>query len=135
LRLSSGSAFAHARFCGHPPQAARDPVLVSASFIAAFWKLISAYFEVYTTTGNQAETLTGRVGVGNMFGKITRAALDRAWLSLLPQCHTELRPFEPWHAHNELLQLFYAYGAVGIFLFFVVYGSLFLQIRRLPILL
>ena len=40
-------------------------------------------------------------------------------------------PFEPWHAHNELLQLFYAYGVVGILLFLMVYGSFYLQIRRL----
>jgi O-antigen ligase len=101
--------------------------------IAAFWKLIQAYFEVYTTTGNQAETLTGRVGVWEY---VWERSLEQPWIghgfhsfrNVIPN----FGPFEPWHAHNELLQLFYAYGAVGIFLFFVVYGSLFLQIRRLP---
>jgi O-antigen ligase len=38
--------------------------------------------------------------------------------------------FEAWHAHNELLQLFYAYGIVGLMLFITVYGSLYLQLRR-----
>jgi len=44
---------------------------------------------------------------------------------------TELRALRTMAAHNELLQLFYAYGAVGYFLFFVsTAGSP--QIRRLP---
>jgi exopolysaccharide production protein ExoQ len=39
--------------------------------------------------------------------------------------------FQTWHAHNELLQQFYAYGAVGILLLIGVYGSFFRQIRRI----
>jgi hypothetical protein len=101
--------------------------------VAGFWRLIQAYFVVYTTTGNEAETLTGRVGVWEY---VWERSLEQPWIghgfhsfrNVIPN----FGPFEPWHAHNELLQLFYAYGAVGILLFFVVYGSLFLQIRRLP---
>jgi exopolysaccharide production protein ExoQ len=100
--------------------------------VAAFWKLIQAYFEVYTTTGNQAETLTGRVGVWDY---VWERSLEQPWIghgfhsfrNVVPN----FGPFEPWHAHNELLQLFYAYGAVGILLFFMVYGSFYLQIHRL----
>jgi exopolysaccharide production protein ExoQ len=108
-------------------------ILLSAGLVvAAFWRLIQAYFEVYTTTGNQAETLTGRVGIWDY---VFERSLEQPWIghgfhsfrNVVPA----FGPFEPWHAHNELLQLFYAYGAVGILLFFVVYGSLFLQIRRL----
>jgi exopolysaccharide production protein ExoQ len=108
-------------------------ILLSAGLVvAAFWRLIQAYFEVYTTTGNEAETLTGRVGVWDY---VWDRSLEQPWIghgfhsfrNVVPN----FGPFEPWHAHNELLQLFYAYGAVGILLFFVVYGSLFLQIRRL----
>jgi O-antigen ligase len=99
--------------------------------LAAFWRLIQAYFVVYTTTGNEAETLTGRVGV---WGYVWERSIEQPWIghgfhafrNVIPN----FGPFEPWHAHNELLQLFYAYGAVGILLFFLVYGSLFLQIRR-----
>jgi exopolysaccharide production protein ExoQ len=106
-------------------------LLSSGLVIAAFWKLIQAYFVVYTTTGNEAETLTGRVGVWDY---VWERSLEQPWIghgfhsfrNVVPN----FGPFEPWHAHNELLQLFYAYGAVGILLFFVVYGSLFLQIRR-----
>jgi hypothetical protein len=100
--------------------------------VAAFWRLIQAYFDVYTTTGNQAETLTGRVGIWDY---VFERSLDQPWIghgfhsfrNVIPN----FGPFEPWHAHNELLQLFYAYGAVGILLFFMVYGSFYLQIRRL----
>jgi exopolysaccharide production protein ExoQ len=100
--------------------------------VAGFWRLIQAYFEVYTTTGNEAETLTGRVGVWDL---VLERSLEQPWIghgfhsfrNVIPN----FGPFEPWHAHNELLQLFYAYGAVGILLFFMVYGSFYLQIRRL----
>ncbi len=108
-------------------------ILLSAGLVvAAFWRLIQAYFVVYTTTGNEAETLTGRVGVWDY---VFERSLEQPWFghgfhsfrNVIPN----FGPFEPWHAHNELLQLFYAYGAMGILLFFMVYGSLFLQIRRL----
>ncbi len=39
--------------------------------------------------------------------------------------------FEVRHAHNEIIQQFYAYGAVGILLFCGVYSSFFLQVRKL----
>jgi exopolysaccharide production protein ExoQ len=108
-------------------------LIISCLVVAAFWGLIQAYFEVYTTTGNQAETLTGRVGI---WGYVWEESLERPWLghgfhsfrNVVPAFGT----FEPWHAHNELLQLFYAYGVVGILLFLVVYGSLYLQLHRLP---
>ncbi len=107
-------------------------LLGSGLVVAAFWKLIQAYFEVYTTTGNEAETLTGRVGVWDY---VWDRSIEQPWIghgfhsfrNVIPA----FGPFEPWHAHNELLQLFYAYGVVGILLFIAVYGSLFLQIRRL----
>jgi hypothetical protein len=107
-------------------------LLGAALVVVAFWRLIQAYFEVYTTTGNEAETLTGRVGVWEY---VWERSLEQPWIGhgfhAFRNVVPNFGPFEPWHAHNELLQLFYAYGAVGILLFFMVYGSLFLQIRRL----
>ena len=108
-------------------------LIISCLVVAAFWGLIQAYFDVYTTTGNQAETLTGRVGI---WGYVWEESLERPWLghgfhsfrNVVPAFGT----FEPWHAHNELLQLFYAYGVVGILLFLIVYGSLYLQLHRMP---
>jgi exopolysaccharide production protein ExoQ len=106
-------------------------LLGSGLVVAGFWRLIQAYFEVYTTTGNEAETLTGRVGIWDY---VSESSLEQPWIghgfhsfrNVVPNFGT----FEPWHAHNELLQLFYSYGVVGILLFFMVYGSLYLQIRR-----
>ena len=39
--------------------------------------------------------------------------------------------FEAAHAHNELLQQFYAYGVIGVGIFGGMYGSLYRQIRKL----
>ena len=101
----------------------------------SFWSLLSAYYDVYTTAGNQAETLTGRTAIwawtldaalkkpcfGNGFDAMWRVA---------PPFGGEL--FEARHAENELLQQFFAYGLCGIVLFAGVYGSLYRRIRGLP---
>jgi len=107
-------------------------IVVSAGLvIAAFWNLIIAYFVVYTTTGNEAETLTGRVGIWNY---VWDASLEQPWIGHGFHSFRNVVPafgvFEAWHAHNELLQLFYTYGIVGLLLFIAVYGSLYLQLRR-----
>jgi exopolysaccharide production protein ExoQ len=106
-------------------------VVASGLVVAAFWRLIEAYFEVYTTTGNEAETLTGRVGIWNY---TLESSLEQPWIGHGFHSFRNVVPafgvFEAWHAHNELLQLFYTYGIVGLFLFIAVYGSLYLQIRR-----
>jgi exopolysaccharide production protein ExoQ len=109
-------------------------ILVSSGLVvAAFWRLIQAYFEVYTTTGNEAETLTGRVGIWDY---VVEQSLEKPWIGHGFHSFRNVVPafgdFEPWHAHNELLQLFYSYGIVGLLLFVVVYGSLYLQLHRLP---
>jgi exopolysaccharide production protein ExoQ len=106
-------------------------VVTSGLVVAAFWRLIAAYFEVYTTTGNEAETLTGRVGIWNY---TLESALEQPWIGHGFHSFRNVVPafgvFEAWHAHNELLQLFYTYGIVGLLLFIAVYGSLYLQLRR-----
>ncbi len=67
-------------------------LVISCLVVAAFWGLIQAYFEVYTTTGNQAETLTGRVGIWDyVLESVARTAVARARISLLSQCGTGLR--------------------------------------------
>jgi O-antigen ligase len=106
-------------------------VVSSGLVVAAFWKLIEAYFEVYTTTGNEAETLTGRVGIWDY---VWESSLEQPWIGHGFHSFRNVVPafgvFEPWHAHNELLQLFYTYGIVGLLLFIAVYGSLYLQLRH-----
>jgi exopolysaccharide production protein ExoQ len=106
-------------------------VATAGLVVAAFWRLIEAYFEVYTTTGNEAETLTGRVGIWDY---TLESSLEHPWIGHGFHSFRNVVPafgvFEAWHAHNELLQLFYTYGIVGLLLFIAVYGSLYLQLRR-----
>jgi hypothetical protein len=106
---------------------------IAASLVtAAFWGLIEAYYELYTNTGNQAETLTGRVGIW-LF--VLQRSLEQPWIghgfhsfrNVIPPFGT----FEAWHAHNELIQQFYAYGVVGVFLLIAIYGSFYRQVRRM----
>jgi exopolysaccharide production protein ExoQ len=101
--------------------------------IAAFWGLIGAYYEVYTNAGNQAETLTGRLGIWTF---ILDKALDQPWLGHGFHSVWKVIPpfgaFEARHAHNEALQQFYAYGAIGLLLLAGLYSSFYRQVRRLP---
>ena len=107
--------------------------VATALVILAFWGLIEAYYDVYTNAGNQAETLTGRIGIWAYF---LGAALEQPWLGhgfdsawkVVPP----FGPFEARHAENELLQQFYAYGAAGIVLLIALYSSLYVQLRRMP---
>ncbi len=112
-------------------------LLVAGSLIVAFafWGLFQAYFDIYTTAGNQAETLTGRTAI---WATVLDAALDRPILGhgfdsmwkVIPPFGAEA--FEARHAENELLQQFYAYGAAGVLLLAGIYVSLWRQGRRLP---
>jgi exopolysaccharide production protein ExoQ len=107
-------------------------ILSAAAIIAGFWGLLSAYYDVYTHAGNQSETLTGRIGI---WAYILSEAVQRPWLGhgfhsvwkVIPP----FGPFEARHAHNELLQQFYAYGAVGVALLAAIYGSVTREIRHL----
>ena len=103
--------------------------------ILVFWGLFEAYYDIYTTAGNQAETLTGRTGI---WAYMLSAALEQPLIGhgfdsmwkVIPPFGPE--KFEARHAENELLTQFYAYGVVGVCLLIGIYGSLYRQIRRLP---
>lgn len=109
-------------------------VTVASFVLAAFSELIAAYYQVYTSSGNQAETLTGRIGI---WAFILDRALERPWFGHGFNSVWKVIPpfgfdqFEAWHAHNELLQQFYAYGVVGIVLLIGLYGSFYAQTRRI----
>jgi hypothetical protein len=105
--------------------------------ILAFWGLFEAYYEVYTTAGNQAETLTGRTAI---WLYAVNATFDHAWTpwighgfdswwKVVPPFGNQF--FEARHAENEVLQQFYAYGAIGVAILVGIYGSLIRQLRRL----
>lgn len=105
--------------------------------LIGFWGLFEAYYNVYTTTGNQAETLTGRIVI---WLYVLGATWDHpwtlwighgfdAWWKVVPPFGGEL--FEARHAENELLQQFYAYGVTGVVLIGSLYGSLYRRLRRI----
>ena len=101
--------------------------------VTVFWGLLVAYYDVYTNAGNQSETLTVRIGI---WAFILNEALQQPWIGhgfhsvwkVIPP----FGPFEARHAHNELLQQFYAYGVVGVAILFGLYGSVYREIRRIP---
>ena len=106
-----------------------------ALLIAAYWGLIGSYFDVYTTTGNQAETLTGRTAI---WAYTLDVSLDKPWFGngidamwkVFPPFGREM--FEARHAENELLQQFFAYGVAGVIMLVGLYASLYRRILSLP---
>jgi exopolysaccharide production protein ExoQ len=102
--------------------------------VGAFSSLLISYYDVYSSEGNQSETLSGRLGIWAYFAV---EAFQQPWIGhgfdsvwrVVPPFPPD--QFEAPHAHNELLQQFYAYGVAGVCLFAGIYGSLFQQIRRL----
>jgi exopolysaccharide production protein ExoQ len=107
--------------------------------ILVFSSLLLSYLEDYATSNAQgyseADSLSGRLGIWALMGA---AASERPWFghgfhsvwNVIPPFGRDY--FEIRHAHNELLQQFYAYGAVGVVIFFGIYISFFRQIRRQP---
>jgi len=107
---------------------------LAALLIGTYWGLIGSYVDDYTTTGNQAETLTGRTAI---WAYTLGVALDKPWFGngidamwkVFPPFGREM--FEARHAENELLQQFFAYGAAGIVILAGLYGSLYRRILSL----
>ena len=103
--------------------------------IAVFWSLLISYYQVYLDAGNQSETLSGRIFI---WGYILNEALDKPWIGhgfhsvwkVIPPFGPD--QFEAGHAHNELLQQFYAYGVAGIVMMVGLYRSFYRQVKRLP---
>ena len=97
----------------------------------SIWQLIASYYEVYSNAGNQAETLTGRLGI---WAFVLTRAVEQPWIGHGFHSFRNVIPpfgsFEAWHAHNELLQQFYTYGVLGIVLLVGIYGSFLRYVRR-----
>lgn len=104
----------------------------AAGVVGIFWSLFSSYYTVYTNAGNQAETLTGRTAI---WAVALGLAWEQPWFGHGLHSFRTVMPafdlFEPWHAHNEWLQQFFAYGLAGVSIVAGLYGSLFYQLRRL----
>jgi exopolysaccharide production protein ExoQ len=120
----------------------RTKILVTLSaflIVLLFSSMLVSYIEDYATSNeagySEADSLSGRLGIWALIGS---EATERPWFghgfhsvwNVIPPFGAD--HFEIRHAHNELLQQFYAYGAVGVVLFFGIYVSFFRQIRRLP---
>lgn len=109
-------------------------VVGAAAVLVAFSGLLASYYDVYTRMGNQSETLSGRFGMWLYF---LDEALQRPWIGhgfhsvwkVVPPFGND--EFEARHAHNEVLQQFYAYGLLGVAMFAGIYSSFYMQIRRL----
>jgi hypothetical protein len=108
-------------------------VCAALAIVAVFWGLLSAYYDVYTNAGNQSETLTGRIGI---WAYILNEALQQPWIGHGFHSVWKVIPafgvFEARHAHNELLQQFYAYGVAGVVMLVGLYGSVVREIRMAP---
>ena len=97
----------------------------------AFSSLLTSYFDIYTT-GTSPETLTGRLGIWAVF---LDESMQQPWIGHGFHSAWKVIPafgdFEARHAHNELLQQFYAYGIAGLCMMAGLYGSFYRQIRTL----
>lgn len=103
--------------------------------ILVFWGLFEAYYDIYTTGGNQAETLTGRIAI---WAYVVNALPEHLWIGHGFDSLWKIVPpfgpdrFEARHAENEVLQQLYVYGAMGLIMLAGLYGSVYRQIRKLP---
>jgi exopolysaccharide production protein ExoQ len=102
--------------------------------VLVFWGLFEAYFDIYSNAGNQAETLTGRLGI---WAWVANEVIEKPWFGhgfdalwkVMPPFGSDM--FEARHAENEVLQQTYAYGAMGVVLLCGLYGSFYRKIRTL----
>jgi exopolysaccharide production protein ExoQ len=106
--------------------------VVGAVLVLASWGFIVRYADVYTE-GTNVETLTGRTLIWAVSWEI---AAERPWLGHGFYSYRSVVPnfgeFQAWHAHNDFLQQFFSYGALGLILSLAVYGSFYCQLRRVP---
>jgi hypothetical protein len=106
--------------------------LVLSTVLLFSWGLFEAYAEIYSQ-GSKSETLTGRTVIWATSFDI---ASERPWFGhgfysfrwLVPPLHD----FQPWQAHNELLQQFFCYGMLGVIVTVALYWTLCRQIYRTP---
>ncbi len=107
--------------------------VISAVTLVAFASLLSTYFELYANAGSgtQVETLTGRTAI---WATALSMGLERPWFGHGFYSFRALVPafgsFEPWHAHNEILQEFFEYGLPGIGVVVGLYTSMLSGVKR-----
>ena len=106
-------------------------LFVTALVAIIFSSLLLSYIDVYSSAGNSPETLTGRLTI---WAVMLDEAIKQPWIGYGFYSVWKVIPsfgeFEARHAHNEIIQQFYSYGAVGICMMAGLYGSFYRQIRR-----
>ncbi|PWT71411.1 MAG: hypothetical protein C5B60_10975 [Chloroflexi bacterium] len=103
--------------------------LVSTVGLLAFWGLLETYLDLYTQ-GSNLETLTGRTYIWTQSLEI---GMEKPWFGHGFDSFRWLFPpfdaFQPWQAHNEVIQQFFAYGIVGVLVVGGVYSAFYRQAR------
>jgi exopolysaccharide production protein ExoQ len=106
--------------------------IAAGLILASLWGLLEAYLTTYTeSTG--PETLTGRtlIWASSLEYAVKKPILGNGFYSyrfIVPPFGT----FEAQQAHDELLQQFFSFGALGVLLTIAIYWIFFRQIRRSP---
>jgi O-antigen ligase len=100
--------------------------------LASFWGILETYVITYSE-GLGPETLTGRtlIWAASLEYAIKKPILGNGFYSyrfIVPPFGI----FEAQQAHDELLQQFFSFGAVGAILTIAIYWIFFRQIRRAP---
>ena len=103
--------------------------LASTVVLLGFWGLLETYIDLYTQ-GSNLETLTGRTYIWTQSLEI---AAEKPWFGHGFDSFRWLFPpfndFQPWQAHNEVIQQFFAYGVVGILVVVGAYWAFYRQAR------
>ena len=103
--------------------------IASSLVLISFWGLLEAYFDVYAQ-GNNVETLTGRTYIWSQSLDI---GMEKPWLGHGFDSFRWIFPpfggFLPHHAHNEMIQQFFAYGIVGVLVVSSLYWAFYRQVR------
>jgi O-antigen ligase len=104
--------------------------IAAGLIVTSFWGLLEAYLITYSQ-GIGPETLTGRtlIWAVSLEYAVKKPILGNGFYSyrfIIPPFGT----FEAQQAHDELLQQFFSFGAVGVLLTITLYWLFFRQIRR-----
>jgi O-antigen ligase len=102
---------------------------VSTVVLLVFWGLLETYLDLYTQ-GSNLETLTGRTYIWTQSLDI---AMEKPWLGhgfdSFRWAFPPFDAFQPWQAHNEVIQQFFAYGIVGVLVVCGAYWTFYRQAR------
>jgi exopolysaccharide production protein ExoQ len=106
--------------------------IAAGLILASLWGILETYLINYSA-GLGPETLTGRtlIWASSLEYAIKKPILGNGFYSyrfVVPRFGT----FEAQQAHDDLLQQFFSFGAVGALLTIAIYWIFFRQIRRSP---